>query len=117
MGLKPFNKDLPVNEIHIKFFVPSTKRSTEIPKQQFERRIEISKRKINSLFGGSTRWRGIGSFRFRGKDIEEKVGIIEAFTTSSYSWGLSLFFFRFFSFLSRNNLVCLALLLPPISFY
>lgn len=81
MGFQPFGKKLPVNEIHIKFLVPSTKKkSIPISNNEFLNRINISKSKINSMFQGSTRWTGTGSFRFRGKDIEEKVGIIECFT-------------------------------------
>lgn len=76
-GTPPQHDD--VRPIHIKILVPTTKIDKKISQTQITNRVKQTVNFLNTNFGGSTRISGTGSFRFKGKDIEEKVIIVESF--------------------------------------
>jgi len=82
MGLNPFDKKeyIETNPIHIEILVPSTERSKPVSKDRFNSRIRTTVSFLNQAFGGTTRYNGIGSFRYRGKNIEEPVGKVESYS-------------------------------------
>ena len=72
------------NSVHLVIFVPSTKEyDKDISSKEFNVRTKEVSRFLSKLFGGTTRVKGVGSYQLEGKDINEKVMLVETFTTPS----------------------------------
>ena len=70
------------NKVHLVIFVPSTKEYDKvITSKEFKNRVKEVSIFLSKLFGGTTRVKGVGSYQLEGKDITEKVVMVETFTT------------------------------------
>ena len=69
----------------VSVFVPSTTRlNKKISTKAFSNRIRNTKRSLNTLFGGSTTTRSVGSFTSkRGKLVNEKIAVVTAHTNKA----------------------------------
>lgn len=69
--------ELPIETFTI---VPSTKDKTKkISTKAFNKRVKQTVRKLRSLFGGSTRVKGHGEYKLKGKYVPEKVAIVYSY--------------------------------------
>ena len=72
------------NSVHLIIFVPSTEKyDKDISAKEFKDRIKEVSRFLTRLFGGTTKVKGIGSYQMDNKYINEKVVLVESFTTPS----------------------------------
>lgn len=72
-------------DIEMRVFIPSTVNvNKKLSSADFKKRIQESVRFFTQLFGGSTRYAGVGSYTVQKNHgvVSEQVAIIEVFTNS-----------------------------------
>ena len=70
--------------IEFSVFIPSTRAfSIKLSSASFRKRMEVAIRFFTKMFDGSTIVVGEGSYKYEGKTIKEKVGIITVNATRS----------------------------------
>ena len=76
----PSKKGLP---IRCRIYIPSTQGSKKISKSEHMKRARILKKKMISLFGGTTSIKARGSWFSGSKVISEPVLLVESYTSMS----------------------------------
>ena len=79
MGGKLKSNRLP---IQASITVPSTKDNKRISPEEFQKRIDTTKKFMDNTFGGDTTIRGVGSYTQEGDLIKEKVAVVESSMTN-----------------------------------
>lgn len=87
LGGRSFNSVLAKRGLNhsVSVFVPSTtKLNRKISTKAFSTRIRNTKKSLNSLFGGSTTTRSVGSFTSKkGKVVNERIAVVTAHTNKA----------------------------------